>query len=137
MRDVGEERTEREEELDPELLADVDDLGAERAPLQARLDTEEHDHVALAARDRRRVQLVGGPDDLARQAVGEAHLRTRGREVVELLGVDLGELAGRPVVAQKARRRGRGVGGVVPTLERGHQNRSFQLGAVVPVHVVH
>jgi hypothetical protein len=134
---VGEEGAERDDHLDLELFGDADDLGTERAPLQLRLDAEEHHGVALGAGQGRRHHLVGRPGDLAGDAVHQAHLRAGRREVVEVLGVERGERAPAPALGEVAGG-GRGcVGGVVPALERGHEHGPAQRGVVLPEHVVH
>ena len=91
MGHVGKEGAERHDHLDLELLGNADDLGAERAPSQLRLDAEEHHCVALGAGQGRGHHLVGRPGDLAGDAVHQAHLRAGGREVVEVLGIEGGE----------------------------------------------
>ena len=70
---------------------------------------------------------VGGPVDLARLALGEPDRRPRDLEVVELLGVDLGDRLGVERGRDRLERGGRGARGVVPARERGDQHGRAQL----------
>ena len=77
-------------------------------------------------------ELIGGPDDLARDPIGELHLRASGGEIKELFGVDLGKGIGVPNLGQMSNRGRRSVAGVVPTLKRGNQDRSTQCRDLAP-----
>ena len=50
VRDVRQERAERDDELDFELLSELHDLAGEGAPTRARLDAEQEHRVALGMR---------------------------------------------------------------------------------------
>src|SRR5687767_6798387 len=50
VRDIREERSEGDDELDPQLLSELDDLLAERAPAQVRLDPEGKHGIAFETR---------------------------------------------------------------------------------------
>ena len=88
MRDVGEQRAERDDELRAERLGELDDHPAERAPAERRLVPDEQDQVARRARHAGLVELDRRPHDLARLSVDQLDLRAGRLEVVELLGVD-------------------------------------------------
>ena len=94
VRDVGEQRAHRHDELRAERLGEVDDVLAERAPAHRRLGALDEDEVARRARHARGEDLDARPGDLALALVGEADVRARGLEVVEVLGVDAREALG-------------------------------------------
>jgi hypothetical protein len=123
VRDVGEQRPERDDELDPEHLGQLDDRAGEGTPAVGRLVPDQQDEVARGARDPRFEDLDLGPGDLAVTAVDEPDLRARVLEVEELLGIDRGEAGRADGGADEADGRGGGVGGVVPALEGAHQRR--------------
>ena len=111
VRDVGEQRAERDDHLHAERLGELDDRRAERPPAHRRLDAGEQDQVARRARDARLVDLDLGPRDLARAALDEPDPRARGLEVEELLGVDR---AKRVASSERADERQRGRGAASP-----------------------
>ena len=88
VRDVGEQRAERDDRLHAERLGEVDDRVAERAPAVGRLVAGDEHEVARRAGRGRGVDLDLRPVDLAADAVDEADRRAGRLEVVELLGVD-------------------------------------------------
>ena len=107
MRNVGEERAERDDELDAEVGRELGDERRERPPANVRLDAEQQHRVAVGARNLRVVEGVVGPVDLAGDAVDERDVRPRRLEVEELLGVDVREPGRLPVAREKAARRAR------------------------------
>ena len=90
-------------QLHAQLLREVEDQPRECPPAQVRLDAE-HD---APRRDRARhlgvEERVLGPVDLAREALDEGHHRARRLEVVEPLGIDLGEAGGAPLLREVGR----------------------------------
>ena len=135
--DVGQQRAERKHHLDAQLARDPHHLLAERPPSQLGLDAYEHDDIALGAGKGSGRQLVGRPDDLARDAVGQVDLGPRAREVVEDLRVDRGKRTSVPPVEQVPARGGGGVGGVVPALEGSDEDGPAEAGMIRPAHMVH
>ena len=109
MGNVGEERAEGDDQLDPELLARPDDLAAEGPPARVRLDPEEQDGVTLGSgrlrRHRGAEERVLRPVDAPCHSFFERHVRTHGLEVEELLRVDVGEPLRVPGAGQDSRRR--------------------------------
>ncbi len=83
------------------------------------------------------MDLGGRPDDLAQAVVVESHVGPRGGEVVELLGVDVGDLLEVPPVDEVAGGGAGGVAGVVPALEGGDDDRRLQRGPGRPADVDH
>ena len=121
----------------PSARAACEDRGAERPPLQLGLVADQEHEVVAGLGHRRRPQLDVGPLDLAAPAADVVHGGTDGGEVVELLGVDAGDLLGAEALGEPAHGARRGIAGVVPPLERAHQDGSPQLRAVDPVQVLH
>jgi hypothetical protein len=123
VRDVAEQRAQRDDHLHAQRFGKVDQMRAERAPAHRRLDALHEHQVARGPRGRRLEDLDRRPHDLALVALVELNARAIGLEVVELLGVDPGEAAGLQRRGQERdRARGR-VAGVVPALERAHHRR--------------
>jgi hypothetical protein len=91
MRDVGEERAERDDELDTEVGRELRNEGRERPPADVRLDAEQQQRVAVGARNLGVVEGVVRPVDLPSDAFDERDVRPRGLEVEERLWVDVGE----------------------------------------------
>ena len=91
VRDVGQQRAERDDHLAVEDLGELEHLLAEPAPAVGRLRTLQEHEVARSPRDLRRVDLDLGPVDDACRPLADAHLRACRLKVVELLGVQLGE----------------------------------------------
>ena len=85
VRHVGEQRAERDHQLDAELLREPDDEVRERAPAQVRLDPEQEHDVAVETLRPRVVEARLGPVDPARQPVLERHVRPGRLEVEEVL----------------------------------------------------
>src|SRR5205814_2749670 len=94
--------SERDDELDAELLREVDDQPRKRAPAQVRLDAEQENRVPREPLRTRVVESVLGPVDAPCEPFDERHLRARGLEVEEILGVDVGEPARLPFLRQVA-----------------------------------
>ena len=117
MRDIREQGAERDDELDVEVVREPDDLVRERAPAEIWLDSEQKHRVALEARHLGVVEGCLGPVDPPSDAVLESDLGTRGLEVEELLGVDVGEAAGVPRLREEARRERCALRAVVPAAE--------------------
>ena len=76
MRDVGEERAERDDELDAEVAGELDDLAREGPPAQVGLDAEEEHGVALRPGEVRVVEDVLGPVDAPGDPSSSATVRT-------------------------------------------------------------
>ena len=105
---------------------------AEGAPLQLRLDAR------AAVTTPRPLAVVAARNSLAGQSmpaaavVVDADLGPGGGEVVEDLGVDVGEGLGAPLLGQVVDGGGGGVAGVVPALERGEQDAARRAGRAGP-----
>src|SRR5688500_8374787 len=102
MRDVREQRTERDHELDLEVTREVDDEGGEPAPAQVRLDAEQQNRVALGPGDPSVVKSRVGPFDPPGLAVDQRDVWTGRLEVEELLAVDLREAGRAPRPREEA-----------------------------------
>jgi hypothetical protein len=131
---LGEERPQRDQQLGVEIAGDGDDLVAERPPPQLRLVTEDDDDVSSGVTASE--ELRAWPVDVT-DPVLQPHLGPGGREVEELLRVDLGERPRRPPIAEPAGGRRCGVAGVVPPLERGDHDRSPEGRTARPAEVIH
>ena len=75
VRHVGEQRAERDQQLDPELAREADHQVGERAPAQVRLDPEQQHDVAVETVRARVVEDRLGPVDPAGQALLERDVR--------------------------------------------------------------
>ena len=136
--DVGEERTERHDELRAERLGELDHQLAERPPAKRRLGAGQQDQVAVGAGNVGLVELDGRPHDLARLSVDELDARARGLEVIELLRVDRREPLRVERRADELNRARGGIGGVVPSLERADQRRVAKpVRTVLPLEWLH
>ena len=136
--DVREQGAERDDELGAERFDELDDHRRERAPPERRLAPREQNQVTRCAGDAGFVELDRGPLDLARPAVGQLDPRPGRLEVVELLGVDRREPAGRQRAADERDRTRSRVGRVVPALERAYHRRGPEaVGAVLPLQRLH
>ena len=122
VRNVGEERADRDHELDPEAFRQVDHEPSERSPAQVGLDADHEHEVARELGQPRMVEGVFGPVDPPRQAALERHMRARRLEVEELLRVDVGEALGLPAAREVLGGERGAVRAVVPTAESGHQH---------------
>jgi hypothetical protein len=131
VRDVGEQRPERHDQLDAELLRQVRDLARERPPAGVRLDPEQEDRVALLSGDGGVVEDVLGPVDVPGDAVLEPDVRANGLEVVELLRVDVREALGAPALREEARGERGPLRAVVPATECCDEDRRAQGGPAV------
>ena len=138
VRDVGEQRAERDDELHAERLGEVGDDVRERAPAHRRLGAAEQDQVARRARHVRDEDLDRRPDDLAGQPSTSLTFGRTRLEVVELLRVDLREAGRAERAAEERERGGGGVAGVVPAGERADQRRGPQaVRSVLPDQRLH
>ena len=72
MGNVGEERAERDDQLDAEVPCDADDDICERAPAEVGLDTEEQYRVTVDSGHGGAIEGVLGPFDPAGQPFLEA-----------------------------------------------------------------
>jgi hypothetical protein len=88
---VGQERAERDDEVDAKLGQELDDHVGERAPAEVRLHPEEQDDVPVEPGRAGVVEDRCRPVDLSRQALLEGDMGTGGLEVEEVLRVDLCE----------------------------------------------
>ena len=138
VRHVGQQRAQREDELHAERLRQIGDDRGEGAPAHRGLRAAEEHQIAGRARNPRDEDLDRGPDDLAGLPGDEPHLGTHALEVVELLGIDLGEARRPERAAQEGQRRGGGVARVVPAGESADQGRGSQpVGPVLPNQWLH
>src|SRR5205814_9923179 len=110
MRDVGEERAQRDHELDAELLGVADDELRERAPADVRLDPEQEYDVAVKAPRPGVVEGCFRPVDPAGDAVDERDMRSGRLEVEEALWIDVRDLPGSPQLGAATRCDRRGLG---------------------------
>ena len=118
MRYVGEQRSERHDELHAEVAREPDDELGERPPAVVRLDPEQDHGVALGAGDAGVEERVLGPLDVACQPFVERHRRTHGLEVHERLGVDVREPLRTPLTREVRGGDRRRLPAVVPATER-------------------
>jgi hypothetical protein len=137
VRHVGEQSAHGDEHLDPERLGELEDLARERAPAHVRLVPPQQDQVVWTARHPHRLELDRRPLDAAPVAVLELDHGPCNLEVVELLWVDVGERLGSEGVGHEAERGAGRHAGVVPTLERGHEERPVQGGTLDERRVLH
>jgi hypothetical protein len=68
VRNVREQRAERDDEFDAEIGRELRDERRERPPADVRLDPEEKQRIPVGARNLSVVERVVGPVDLARDA---------------------------------------------------------------------
>src|SRR5262249_43993148 len=106
------------------------DRPAERLPADVRFHAAQHHEIALAHADHEAV--VGWPRDRAGDTVDQLDVRSVRLVVDVLVGFDERDpervlLADEPVGGA-----GRGVAGVVPTRERGHEHRVAKLRTPFP-----
>jgi len=123
VRDVGEQRTERHNQLHAERLGEVDDQLREAAPAHRRLRAAEQHEVARRAWHPGGEDLDRRPDDLALAILVMRHVRTRRLKIVEVLRIDAREARRPERAAEEGQRRGGGVAGVVPAGEGADQCR--------------
>src|SRR5262249_25012906 len=107
---------------------EVQDLAAVGLPSQVRLDGDPHDDVPVQIRSSGQGELGSRPRDLAfgLGAWLEADLRPGEAEVIELLGIDFGELLGSQGRSKVPHGRRRRLGGVVPAGKGHYQYRPPQ-----------
>ena len=127
MRDIREQRPERDHHLDTELPSKIDDHAGEGLPAEVRLDSEQENGVAIEIRNRGVVEGILRPVDVSRLAVDEGDVRAGRLEVVEILGLDLGEAIRLPDLGEIAACKRRALTSVVPAAECGDQNRLAQV----------
>jgi hypothetical protein len=127
VRDVRQERAQRDRELDLQIAGEVGDQLRERPPAVVRLDPDEDDGVAVGARNAGSEERVLRPLDLPRVRLVQRDERTSGLEVDEELGVDLRELLGLPGAGEVAGGERRRLAAVVPAPECGDQDRTLEL----------
>ena len=104
MRDVREQRPERDHHLDTELPSEVDDHAGECLPAEVRLDPEQQNGVAIEIRNRGVVEGILRPVDVSRLAVDEGDVRAGRLEVEEVLRLDVGEPVRVPDLGEVATR---------------------------------
>ena len=120
--DVGEICADQQTALDAHVDGELDDGLAVAPPAGMRLDGEAGDELE-ALRGHAVAERVGRPVDLARVARLIADFGPVDREVVVVVGIDLGERNGAHDVVDETNRTRRGFAGVVPALERQHEGR--------------
>jgi hypothetical protein len=123
VRDIAEQRTQRDHQLHAERFGEVDQMRAEGAPAHRGLDALDEHEISRSSGRGRLEDLHRRPHDLTLVGIVELNARAVGLKVVELLGVD-------PCKAPRLKRRGqegdraRGrIAGVVPALECAHHRR--------------
>jgi hypothetical protein len=117
--DVGEQRPECDHHLDAELACKVDDHAGEGLPAQVRLDPEQQDGVAIEAGDRRVIEGVLRPFDVARLSVDERDVRPGRLEVEEVLRLDVCEPVCLPDLGEVAAGERSALPPVVPAAKSG------------------
>jgi hypothetical protein len=128
VRHVGEQRSERDHHLDPELAGKVDDHAGEGLPAEVRLDPEQDDRIAIDPGNGRVVEGVLRPFDVPRLTVDQRDVRTGGLEVEEVLRFDVGEAIRFPDLGEVATGEGGALAAVVPAAKCCDQNRLAQAG---------
>ena len=128
VRHVGEQRAERDDELDVEIAREVEHELREGLPAQARLDAEQQHDVAVGARDPSVVEGVLRPLDLPRHPLVERDVRPVRLEVDEALRIDVREPLGVPDAREVARGERRTLAAVVPAPEGCDQDGSLERG---------
>ena len=136
MRDVGQERAERDDELHVDVASKLDDLLRERPPAQIRLDPEQEYAIAVGTRDRRVVENRLRPVDPAREALLERDVRPRRLEVEELLRIEVREPTRLPALREEAQRERGALGPIVPAAESGDEDGSPDVGTPLDADVV-
>ena len=91
MRDVRQQCAEGDHELDTEVACEADDQVGERPPAVVRLDTEQDHRVAVRTWNRGVEERVLRPFEVPGEPVVERDVGSRGLEVDETLGVEIGE----------------------------------------------
>ena len=126
--DLGQERPQREHDGGLAASRQGEHGRAVGLPAQVRLRGHPDDDVTRELGGLRDGEFGGRPDDfaLALRSFLEAHLGPREPEMVELLGIDLGELLGVEAGAQIARGRGGSLGRIVPAAEGHDEHRPSQ-----------
>jgi len=124
VRHLGQQRPERQDERHLAPARELENRAAVGLPAQVWLDGHAQDDVARQRRSLADRELRGRPRDLTLglRAGLEANVRSGEAEVVELLGIDLGELLGPEGRAQVAHGGCRRFGGVVPAAKRHDQD---------------
>ena len=131
MRHVGEQRPERDDELDAEIVREVGDEVGERPPAIVRLDAHEHDRIAVRPGNAGSEERVLRPFDPPGLSLVERHMRASRLEVDEELGIDVRELLRLPQACEVARRERGRLPAVVPPAEGADQDGSIELRPVV------
>ena len=130
MRDVGEQRAERDDHRGAELGREAGDELRERPPAQARLGSEEQHGIARLAVLRLVTRACWNEfsgQSIWRSTLDERDVRARHLEVEEELGVDLGELLGAPGAGEERGRERGALAAVVPAAEGADQDRAVEL----------
>jgi hypothetical protein len=123
VRDVRDQRSQRDHHLDAQHLGRVSDAVREGSPAEIGLRAGEQHKVALGARRSRREQDVARPLDLAGLALGQRDRRPVRLKVEELLGVDLGDHLGIERLGRRCQCGRRRAGCVIPAREGANQDR--------------
>jgi hypothetical protein len=132
VRDVGQQRAERDDLLAAEVGGHGEQLGAERAPSHVRLDAAQQHDVAVV--ETRHGQPGGGPLDAADGVFVDAHERAVDLEVVVLVGVEGSDGLAVPHPLEMLDPGGGRLAGVVPPLECRDQDRIAQLRRPIDLH---
>jgi hypothetical protein len=135
VRNVGEKRAERDDELDAEVSGKADHLVGERAPAEIRLEPEHEHGVALRLGNGRVVERGLGPDDLARDPALERDVRAGCLEVEELLRIDVGETPCLPRLREEAGGERGTLRSVVPASKGGDEDGPAQRRAALDTDV--
>jgi hypothetical protein len=126
VRNVGEQGTESDDELDADLVREPCDQIAEAPPAHVRLDPEQDYRVAVEPGDRRVHERRLGPVDAPRRAVDERDVWSRHLEVEEFFGIDVREAFCVPRAREETGGQRCALAAVVPPPERADQNGPSQ-----------
>ena len=138
VRDVAEQRAERDDRVAARLARDVDDRRRSTPPAQVGLDAAHDDDVALRRRTSRSTSWRGHVHRRRATPSDELDVRAARLVVDVLVGVDRRERRGAVsrVPHEPVGGAGGGVAGVVPALEGGDEHGVAQLGPSFPVQAV-
>ena len=120
VRDVGEQRAERDDHRALGLGGDRQNSAAKRPPLVVGFDPAQDDEIPVL--DVHAEEVVRGPRHVPSHATDQFHLWSARLEVDVGLGVDSRDAHRCPVLREPARRVGSCVGRVVPPFEGGDED---------------
>src|SRR4029453_8701685 len=127
VRHVREKRAQRDDEVDPELLHELDDQVRERAPAEVRLDAEKEDDVTVEPIRTTVVEDGRGPVDPPREPCLERDVGAGCLEVEKRLRIDLREALRVPELGEVTGGERGALAAVVPAPEGGDHERPLEL----------